>query len=334
MKTSTSFSGLLEGFFTDRLVRQRRASPYTIASYRDTFRLLLRFAHDRLKKAPAALDLPDLDAPLIGAFLDHIEKDRGVTARSRNVRLAAIRSFFRYVALQEPKHSAVTQRVLAMPNKRFDRRPIGFLTRPEIEAMLAAPDRTTRSGRRDHALLLLAVQTGLRCSELAGLRIEDVVLAPSPGAHVRCRGKGRKERCTPVRKATVEILRSWLRERGGGLADPVFPNARGGQFGPDGIEYVVAKHVAVARRRCSSLKRKRVTPHVLRHTAAMELLQSGVDRAVIALCLGHESVETTQIYLDADLALKEKALSRTAPMKATPRRFRPGDRLLEFLKSL
>jgi site-specific recombinase XerD len=332
MKTSINFPGLLEGFFTDRLIRQRRASPYTIASYRDTFRLLLNFAQRRIKKAPAALALTDLDAPLIGAFLDHVEKERGNSARSRNVRLAAIRSFFRYVALQEPLHSALIQRVLAMPNKRFDRRPIDFLTRPEIDALLAAPDRATRSGRRDHALLLLAIQTGLRCSELAGIRVEDIVL--TSGAHVRCLGKGRKERCTPIRKGTIEIIRAWLRERGGGPSDPVFPNARGHRFSPDGIEYVVAKHVIEARQRCSSLKRKRVTPHVLRHTAAMELLKSGVDRAVIALCLGHESVETTQVYLHADLAMKERALSRTTPLKTTPRRFRPSDRVLEFLKSL
>lgn len=333
MKASTSFAGLLEGFFTDRLIRQRRVSPYTIASYRDTFRLLLKFAQQHLKKTPAALALADLDAPLIGAFLNYVEKERGNSARSRNVRLAAIRSFFRYAAFEEPMHSALIQRVLAMPNKRFDRRPIDFLVRPEIDALLAAPNRTTRLGRRDHTLLLLAIETGLRCSELAGLRIEDVVLTAS-GAHVRCLGKGRKERCTPIRKGTQAILRAWLRERGGAPTEPVFPNARGGRFSADGIEYVVAKHVAQARQRCSSLKRKRVTPHVLRHTAAMELLKAGVDRAVIALCLGHESVETTQIYLDADLDLKEKALSRTTRLKTTPKRFRPDDRLLGFLNSL
>jgi site-specific recombinase XerD len=332
MKRLADFSRLLEAFFLDRLLQQRRASPYTVASYRDTFRLLLAFAQKRLQKAPSALRLDDLDAPLISAFLDHVENERGNSPRSRNVRLAAIRSFFRYAALQEPTQAALIQRVLAMPNKRFERRPIDFLVGPEIEALLAAPDRSRWPGRRDHALLLLAVETGLRCSELAGLRIESLVL--ERGAHVRCLGKGRKERCTPLRKTTVAVLRGWLRERAGSPSDPLFPNARAGQLSPDGVEYIVAKHVATARHRCESLKRKRVTPHVLRHTAAMELLKAGVDRAVIALCLGHESVETTQMYLSADLELKERALARTAPRNTRSARYRPGDRLLDFLKSL
>lgn len=332
MKRSADFPRLLETFFLDRLIRQRRVSPYTIASYRDTFRLLLSFAESRIHKVPSALRLEDLDAPLIGAFLDYVENERGNTPRSRNVRLAAIRSFFRYAALHEPQHAGLIQRILAMPNKRFERRPIDFLIRPEIDALLAAPDRSTWSGHRDHVLLLVAVETGLRCSELAGLRIESLVLAR--GAHVRCQGKGRKERCTPLRKATVAVLRGWLRERGGSPSDPLFPNARGGLLSLDGVEYIVAKHTATACRRCASLKQKRVTPHVLRHTAAMELLKAGADRALIALCLGHESVETTQMYLSADLDLKEKALSRTAPRNVRPRRYHPDDRLLGFLKGL
>jgi site-specific recombinase XerD len=332
VKSSTSLAGLLEAFFTDRLMRQRRASPHTITSYRDTFRQLLGFAQARIKKAPSNMSLENLEAPLIGAFLDHAEKERGLSARSRNVRLAAIRSFFRYVALQEPRRSALVQRVLAMPNKKFEKHQVCYLSRPEVEALLAAPDRKTSSGRRDHALLLVAVQTGLRCSELAGLRVEDVVLGP--GAHVRCLGKGRKERCTPLRRETIAVLRSWLRERGGQPSDPVFPSARGVRLSVDGIEYIVNKHVAVARVHCASLRRKRASPHCLRHTLAMELLQSGVDRSVIALWLGHESPETTQIYLDADLALKEKALSRTAPFDTRPGRYRPGDRLLAFLRNL
>ena len=257
---------------------------------------------------------------------------RGLSARSRNVRLAAIRSFFRYVALQEPRRSALVQRVLAMPNKKFVRRQVNYLTRPEVEALLASPDRQTWSGRRDHALLLVAVQTGLRCSELAGLRVEDVELGR--GAHLRCHGKGRKERCTPLRREAVALLRNWLRERGGQSSDPVFPSARGAHLSVAGIEYIVRKHVTAARTRCASLKRKRVSPHCLRHALAMELLQSGVDRSVIALWLGHESPETTQIYLEADLALKEKALLRTAPFKTRPGRYRPPDPLLEFLKNL
>ena len=332
MRSSTTFAGLLEAFFTDRLMRQRHVSPHTIVSYRETFRQLLRFAQDRLKTPPAQMGLEDLDAPLIGAFLDHAEKVRGLSARSRNVRLAAIRSFFRYVALEEPRRSAVVQRVLAMPNKRFEKRQVNYLTRPEAEALLAAPDRKTWSGRRDHALLVVAVQTGLRCSELAGLRIEDVELGRGP--HLRCRGKGRKERCTPLRRETVALLRTWLRERQAQPSDPVFPSARGVHLSVAGIEYAVRKHVTAARVHCASLRRKRVSPHCLRHTLAMDLLHSGVDRSVIALWLGHESPETTQIYLEADMALKEKALLRTAPFDTRPGRYRAPDRLLEFLKSL
>ncbi|HEX9641954.1 MAG TPA: site-specific integrase [Candidatus Krumholzibacteria bacterium] len=332
MKTLGAFPALLEAFFTDRLMRQRRASPHTVASYRDTFRLLLGFAQRRLNKAPSTLVIEDLDAPLVGAFLDHLEKERANTPRSRNVRLAAVHSFFRYAAFHDPSHAALIQRVLAMPSKRYDRRPIEFLTRPEIDALLAAPDPASRVGRRDRTLLLIAVQTGLRVSELIGLRRQDIELGR--GAHVRCQGKGRKERCTPLRSESVAALRSWLHECKGDPSQPLFPNARGGLLSSDGIEYLVAKHVATARQRCPSLKRKRISPHVLRHTAAMDLLHHGVDRSVIALWLGHESVETTQIYLHADLAIKEAALARTTPINVAPGRYRPGDSLLAFLTSL
>jgi site-specific recombinase XerD len=332
MKTSANFAGLLEKFFTDRLMRQRQASPHTIVSYRNTFCLLLRFAQDCLKKAPSMLMLEHLDAPFIAAFLDHLEKDRGNGARSRNARLAAIHSFFQYTALHAPEHSALIQRVLAIPNKRYDRTQIEFLTHPEIEALLAAPDVSTWSGRRDRTLLLVAVQTGLRVSEIVGLRCQDVVLGR--GAHVRCLGKGRKERCTPLRKDAVKALRGWLRERYPRLSDPLFPSTRGGPLGPDGVEHLLAKHLATARKRCSSLKKKRVSPHVLRHSAAMELLQAGVDRSVIALWLGHERPDTTQIYLHADLALKERALAKTTPLNVQPGRYRPDDELLAFLKNL
>jgi site-specific recombinase XerD len=332
MKTSANFAGLLEKFFTDRLMRQRQASPHTIVSYRNTFCLLLRFAQDCLKKAPSMLMLEHLDAPFIAAFLDHLEKDRGNGARSRNARLAAIHSFFQYTALHAPEHSALIQRVLAIPNKRYDRTQIEFLTHPEIEALLAAPDVSTWSGRRDRTLLLVAVQTGLRVSELVGFRCEDVVLGR--GAHVRCLGKGRKERCTPLRKDAVKALRGWLRERYPRLSDPLFPSTRGGPLGPDGVEHLLAKHLATARKRCSSLKKKRVSPHVLRHSAAMELLQAGVDRSVIALWLGHERPDTTQIYLHANPALKERALAKTTPLNVQPGRYRPDDELLAFLKNL
>jgi site-specific recombinase XerD len=332
MKTDADFPILLQAFFTDRLMRQRQASPHTIASYRDTFRLLLSFAKERLKKAPSMLRLEDLDTPFLGAFLDHLEKERANGARSRNARLAALHSFFRYVALYEPRASALAQRVLAIPQKRYHRKQIQFLTRLEIEALMAAPDQTTWAGRRDRTLLLVAVQTGLRVSELTGLRCKHVVLGS--GAHVRCTGKGRKERCTPLRREAADALRAWLTERKGQPTDHVFPNARDRTLSSDGVEYILAKHVATARQHCPTLETKRVTPHVLRHTAAMELLQNGVDRSIIALWLGHESMETTQAYLHADMALKEKALSKAAPFGIKIRRYRPDDKLLAFLKGL
>ena len=327
------FAILLEGFFTRRLMAQRRASPHTIASYRDTFRLLLQFAHKQLRKLPARLELADLDAPLIGAFLDDLEKNRSNAARSRNLRLTAIRSFFGYAAYEEPAQSGLIQRVLAIPNKRQEKKLVGFLTRPEIEALLSAPNRRTWAGRRDHAFLLVAVQTGLRLSEMTSLERHDVVLGT--GAHVRCQGKGRKERCTPLTRQAVSVVRAWLQEPSRGNANVLFPNARGGSLSSDGVHYLLTKHLALAKQNCPSLKQKRVSPHVLRHTAAMELLQAGVDRAVIALWLGHESVETTQIYLDANLALKEQALARMVPTSGTvSSRYRAEDHLLHFLKSL
>ncbi|MBW2436865.1 MAG: tyrosine-type recombinase/integrase [Deltaproteobacteria bacterium] len=332
MKTNNSFPGLLESFFTDRLMRQRQASPNTIASYRDSFCLLFNFAKQRLNKDPSGLSIEDLNAPFIGSFLNHIEKDRGNCARSRNVRLAAIHSFFKYVALQDPAHSALIQQVLAIPTKKYERKPIDFLTKPEIDALIAVPDQSTWNGRRDRTLLLLVIQTGLRVSELIGLTCNDIVLGS--GAHVRCKGKGRKDRCTPLRKELVAALRSWLKERSGQPDDPLFPNARGGFLSRDGVEYLLAKHVAVAREKCPSLQKKRISPHVLRHTAAMELLQHGVDRSVIALWLGHESLETTQIYIQANLAMKEKALAKTTPANVKPGRYQPDDQLLAFLKSL
>ena len=330
--TAASLPALVQAFFTDRLLRQRRASPHTIAGYRDAFRLLLRFALEQLGKTPTELEVEDLNAPFIGEFLDHLEARRGNSARTRNARLAAIRSFFRYVALNEPAHALLCQRILAMPSKRHERRTIEFLDRQEIDALLAAPDTSTWTGRRDRTLLLVAIQTGLRVSELIGLRNQDVVLGT--GAHVRCEGKGRKHRCTPLRKDTVVMVEAWQREQRGLPEDPLFPSLRGGPLSRDAVERLVAKHVAVAQPRCPSLERKKITPHLLRHTAAMELLQHGVDRSVIALWLGHESVETTQMYLHADLRLKEQALSRTTPVGIKPGRYRPDDGLLAFLEAL
>jgi integrase/recombinase XerD len=332
MKPQSTFSELLQAYFTDRLLAQRNASPLTIANYRDCFRLLIGFAQKRLKKPPAKLTVEDLDTPLILRFLDHLEKERGNSPRSRNVRLAAIHSFFTFVALQEPALGAVAQRVLAIQNKRYARKPIDFLTQAEAGALLAAPDQSTRWGRRDRTLLLLALQTGLRVSELIGLRCQDVAL--QTGAHVRCTGKGRKSRCVPLRKEVVAALRQWLRERGGQSAEALFTNARGQPLSRDGVQYVLAQNLNKARAECPSLKTKRVSPHVLRHSAAMNLLQHGVDRSVIALWLGHESMETTQIYLHANLELKEQALAKTTPFLGEVARYRPPDQLLAFLQDL
>jgi site-specific recombinase XerD len=332
MSSDTSFSGLVQGFFTDRLLRQRRASPHTVAGYRDTFRLLLRFAKQRLGKAPSKLSLKDLDAPVVGDFLDHLEKERGNGARSRNTRLAAIHSFFHYLSFQEPAYADQCRRILAIPSKRYERRLIEYLTAEEIDALLAAPDRTTWIGRRDRALLLVGIQAGLRVSELIGLRREDIILGA--GAHVSCEGKGRKQRYTPLRQEAVEVMAQWLRECPAEPATPAFPSSRGGPLSRDAVERLVARHQRIAERHCPLLKRKRVTPHVLRHTAAMQLLRHGIDRSVIALWLGHESVETTQIYLHADLRLKEEALSKVTPLDVPPGRFRPDDELLAFLEGL
>lgn len=333
MKDTTTFPTLLESFFTKRLIAQRRASPHTIGSYRDTFRLLLQFAEKRLAKAPSRLTLEDLQAPFLGVFLDNLESTRANGARSRNLRLTAIRSFFRYIALEAPQYAGLIQRVLAIPNKRQPRPLVGFLTRPEIDALLTAPDRDTWLGRRNHALMLTAIQTGLRLSEITSIRQQDISLGK--GAHIRCEGKGRKERCTPLAKSTVIVLTAWIREQGEDDGTRIlFPTVRGCRLSADAVQHLVRKYVAVAQKTCPSLADKRVSPHVLRHTTAMELLQSGVDRTLIALWLGHESVETTQIYLDANLAIKEEILAKTTPINAKAGRYRPDDDLLAFLKCL
>jgi site-specific recombinase XerD len=329
---ASDFPALVQGFFTDRLLRQRRASPHTVTAYRNTFRLMLRFASARLRRDVSELAVADLDPEFITDFLDHLEKERANSPRSRNARLAALHAFFRYVALVEPAHALQCQRVLAIPSKRFERGSVEFLCDTEILALLEAPDETTWIGRRDHALLLLTIQTGLRVSELTGLRCQDVALGA--GAHVRCYGKGRKLRCTPLRPDVIRILKAWLRECQPDADGPVFPSSRGGHLSEDAVERLVAKHLTVARRQCPTLAEKRITPHTLRHTAAMQLLQKGVDRSVIALWLGHESIETTQIYLHADLRLKERALARTTTTGRRPGRYRPADGLLKFLEGL
>lgn len=323
---------LLQAFFLDRLLRERQASPNTVVAYRDSFRLLLGFARERLGKEPSDLEFQDLDAALVVDFLDYLESVRGNSTRTRNARLAAVHSFFRYVAIKEPPYALVCQRILAIPSKRFERRPVGYLDRAEWEALLAAPDPSTWIGRRDKTLLLLAIQTGLRVSELIGLDVDDVVL--ETGAHVRCTGKGRKRRCTPLRPDVRTQLAFWLKERAGLPGEPLFVSLRRRRLSRDAVERLVARHVERAAERCPSLRRKRVTPHVLRHTAAMELLQHGVDRAVIGLWLGHESVESTQMYIHADMRMKEKALEHTTPSATPPARYRPGDDLLTFLEGL
>lgn len=322
----------LQAFFTDRLIRQRQASSHTLASYRDTMRLLVRFAAERRKVEPVKLEISDLDSALISAFLDHRERECGNSVRTRNARLTAIRSLFRYAAFRHPEHAEVIQRVLAIPPKRFERRLVSFLTDTEVDALLSAPDRTTWAGRRDHTLFATAVQTGLRASELIGLRTTDVHLGVGP--HISCLGKGRKHRITPLTTPVVALLRTWLCERHNQVSNLVFTTRTGRMLSRDALEHRLADCVAKASHLCPSFREKRITLHVLRHTAAMRLLRAGIDLSIIALWLGHEQMETTQIYLHADLALKEKALARTTPVNTNPGRYRPSDTLLAFLEAL
>jgi integrase/recombinase XerD len=330
--TGISFPALLQRFFTKRLRTQMEASAHTIASYRDTFRLLLRFAGEQLGKAPTKLLLEDLDVDLIGDFLQDLETSRRNGARSRNTRLAAIRSFVRYVAMTQPDCLRQCERILTMPDKRYVKRAVSFLDANEIAAMLAAPDRSSWAGRRDYVLLLVALRTGLRASELVSLKCKDVVIGA--GAHIRCLGKGRKERCTPVRRDMAAALATWLRERQGDPDQPLFPSMRGDRLSRDALEHLVRKHSLKASRSCPSLAAKRVSPHTLRHSTAMQLLQHGVDQSVIALWLGHESPDTTQIYIHADMRLKEKALAQMVAPDTKPGRYRPDDQLLAFLETL
>jgi integrase/recombinase XerD len=330
--SASSFPSLVQLFFTDRLRTQLGASPHTVAAYRDTFRLLIQFASEHLRRKPSQLRTEDLDAPFLGKFLEHLEITRGNCARTRNNRLAALHAFFRYVAVSEPALALHCQRVLAIPAKRYERTTVAFLTDEEGNALVAAPDPNTWIGRRDRALLLVAVQTGLRNSEITSLRRQDVELGV--GAHVRCLGKGRKMRCTPLRSDVTAVLKQWMSELGGKPEDPAFPSSKGGRLSADALQRLVLRHVATARQRCPSLASKMVTPHTLRHGAAMSMLRRGVDLSVIALWLGHESTETTQMYLHADMQLKERALAHASPGGLTPARFQPPDALLAFLESL
>jgi site-specific recombinase XerD len=328
----TAIAGTLESFFIDRLAKQRQVSAHTIAAYRDTMRLLLDFMTSRTGKRPSRLDWEDLDVEAISAFLDHLQTDRGNSARTRNARLTAIRSLVNYASLRHPEHAALFARVLAIPPKRFDKASVSFLTPPEVAALLAAPDRGTWEGRRDHALLFVAIQTGLRISELIGLNCADITTGP--GGHVRCQGKGRKERAVPLTRETDAIIRVWLRERRGQPGDPAFPTRTGRRLSRDAIEHRLTNHTATATTLCPSLVGKTISPHVLRHTAAMTLLHAGVETTVIALWLGHVDVRSTNAYLHADLAIKERALALTTPTQSPPGRYRPTDPLLAFLEAL
>lgn len=328
----TALAPTLQSFFTERLLRQRQVSPATVAAYRDTFRLLLGYLTTHTGTAPSALRIEDLDAPAIAAFLDHLESERHNSARTRNARLAAVRSLFHYAAVHHPEAAAVIARVLAIPQKRYDKTTVAFLTAVEVDALLAAPDPDRWEGRRDQTLLTVVVQTGLRVSELTGLDCGDITVGT--GAHLRCEGKGRKQRAVPLTASTVAVVRNWLAERAGLPADPLFCTRTGRRLSRDAVERRVTLHATTAAQQCPSLRDKRLTPHVLRHTAAMTLLHAGVDTSVIALWLGHEDLRSTQMYLHADLAIKEQALARTTPASVTPGRYRPPDPLLAFLENL
>lgn len=328
----TALAPTLQAFFTDRLTHQLGASAHTIAAYRDAWRLLLAFTTTRTGITPTKLDIADLDADLIAEFLHYLEAERGNSIRTRNGRLAAIHSTFTFAALRHPEHAEMITRVLAIPPKRYDRTQVTYLTRAEVAALLGAPDRTTWTGRRDHAWILLAVTTGLRVSELTALTRGDLNLDTGP--HVLCHGKGRKDRTTPLTAETVAVLRTWTNQLPKQTTTALFPTRAGRPMSRDAVSVRLNLHQSVASNACSSLSTKRVTPHVLRHTAAMRLLHAGVDVTTIALWLGHASSETTQIYLHADLALKERALARTTPTGTRIGRYQPGDRLLAFLEAL
>lgn len=322
----------LQSFFTDRLLRQRQASPRTVVSYRDSLRLLLTWVRDTKRIQPYRLDWADLDAATITAFLDHLEQARKNTARTRNLRLTAIRSLFSYASLAHPEHAELIRRVLAIPPKRFDRPEITFLTQAQLACLLAAPDRDRWEGRRDRALLAITAQAGLRVAELTGLNNGDITLGV--GANVRCLGKGRKHRAVPLNTATSDVVSGWLTERGGLREEPLFPTRTGRRLSPDAVERLVAKHARTASSREPSFPADQIHPHVLRHTCAMNLLHNGVDSAVIALWLGHADLRSTAAYLHADMTIKEQALQRMATVDAPAGRYRPSDKLLAFLDGL
>ena len=323
----------LEYFFTDRLVKQQRVSPATIASYRDSLRMLLTYAQEHTGKTPARLDWADLDETMISGFLDSLETERLNSPRTRNLRLTAIRSLVNYGSLRHPEHAALFQRVLAIPPKRFEQALVSFLTAEEIDALVDAPDLDRWEGRRDRSLLLVAVRTGLRVSEITGLNCDNVTLGT--GASVHCEiGKGRKQRAVPLNAGTSTTLADWMAERHGQHGEPLFPTRTGRRLSSDAVQRLVRKHASIAADRCPSLCNKRLHPHVLRHSCAKALLQAGVDTAVIALWLGHADLRSTNVYLHADMTIKQRALELTKPDSTPPGRYQPPDALLAFLESL
>jgi len=325
-------ASLLERFFSDYLISQRNVSPATVCAYRDTFRLLLRFAHDQLGKPPAELAFTDIDAPQILGFLNHLENKRRNCVRSRNARLAAIRSFMRYAALQEPTVLPTVKRILAIPVKRFDRPAVDFLSREEVEAVLAAPDTTSWSGHRDLVLLATLYNTGARVSEIIGLNVEDLRLAGT--ATVRIQGKGRKERVLPLWKTTKRQLDQWLGRINNDPGSPLFPNRQGLRLTRSGVRRRLQAAIVIARSKCPTLCGRRVSPHLFRHTTAMHLLQSGVDMTVIALWLGHESITTTHMYVEADMTMKIRAIGKITKPPRGRFQFQASDPLLAFLDAL
>jgi integrase/recombinase XerD len=330
--SAPSFASLLQDFFCQRLVLQKCVSARTVASYRDTFRLLLRYAEVRTKKCAATLAMADLDAPLILAFLDHLEKERGNSVRTRNVRLAAIRSFLHYAAHRDPISLPIVGRVLAIPTKRFDQPVLGFLSRAEMEAVIAAPDRSTWSGDRDQVMFTTFYNTGARVSEIIGLHRTDVDL--DGAARVRIHGKGRKQRVVPLWSSTARRLKDWIARTQHGPEAPLFPNRDGRPLSRSGVEKRLRLAVIRASEMCPSLVGRRISPHTLRHTTAMHLLQSGVDMTVIALWLGHETPTTTHLYVEADLTMKEEALRKVIEPPRSALRYQANDRLLAFLDGL
>ncbi len=329
---SNPLGPVLQRYFCQYLITQRNLSPQTIAAYRDTFKLLIRFLEKRYRKQAEELSVVDLSAPRILAFLDDLERRRGNCARSRNARLAAIRSFIRYAVSDEPLLLPLAQRLLAIPAKRFERGDVRYLSREQMQSLLNAPDASTKTGLRDRVLLMLMYNTGARASEIASLRIADVHLNDGGAVHIR--GKGRKQRAIPLWRTTVRLLRSWLKQIDNSSERPLLPNAHGSAMTRAGVAQRLRHATAIAVQQDGSLHHQRISPHTIRHTTAMHMLQSGVDLSVIAMWLGHESIQTTHQYLQADLETKKQALSSVKSPKSARSRRAASRPLIQFLEGL